>query len=153
MGSTKTPDSKVSLEEQGIVMGKRVFRILIAKPGLDGHDRGARSVALALRDAGMEVIYSGLHCPPDAIISTAIQENVDAIGVSILSGAHMTLFPKIQRLMKSNGLSDVLLFGGGVIPREDADALKSQGIGEIFPPGSSMQDIVTYLNRTLSMKD
>jgi methylmalonyl-CoA mutase C-terminal domain/subunit len=100
----------------------------------------------------MEVIYSGLHCPPDVIVSTAMQENVDAVGLSLLSGAHMTLFPKIQQLMKSRGLGDVLLFGGGVIPRDDVTQLKSQGIGEIFPPGSSMQDIVSYLNKTLPMK-
>jgi methylmalonyl-CoA mutase C-terminal domain/subunit len=131
-------------------MGNRILRILIAKPGLDGHDRGARNVALGLRDAGMEVIYTGLHWTPEMIVNSAMQENVDAIGISILSGAHMTIFPKLDMLMKSKGLGNVLLFGGGVIPPDDAKELKSRGIGEIFPPGSSIQSIINYLNKSLS---
>ena len=133
-------------------MGRRIFRILIAKPGLDGHDRGARNVALGLRDAGMEVIYTGLHWTPEMVVNAALQENVDAIGLSILSGAHMTIFPKFQMLLKSKGLENVLLFGGGVIPPEDAKELKSKGVGEIFPPGSSIQSIVDYLNEALSKR-
>jgi methylmalonyl-CoA mutase C-terminal domain/subunit len=132
---------------------KRKPRVLIAKPGLDGHDRGARTVAFALRDAGIEVIYSGLHQTPEMIVNTALQENVDAIGLSILSGAHMTIFPKIQALLKEKGLDDILLFGGGVIPSEDIQKLKEKGIGEIFPPGSSIQSIVHYLTETFSKRE
>jgi len=132
---------------------KRIPRVLIAKPGLDGHDRGARIVASALRDAGMEVIYSGLHQTPEMIANTALQENVDAIGLSILSGAHMTIFPKVRALLKEKGLDDVLLFGGGVIPLEDAQKLKAEGIGGIFPPGSSIQSIVDYIKEALSKRD
>ena len=131
-------------------MGARVFRILIAKPGLDGHDRGARTVALALRDAGMEVIYTGLHWTPEMIVDTAVQENVGAIGLSVLSGAHMTIFPKVQALLKEKGLEDILFFGGGVIPPDDLRALKEMGMGGIFPPGSTMQTIIDYLNNALS---
>lgn len=131
-------------------MGERVFRILIGKPGLDGHDRGARTVALALRDAGMEVIYTGLHWTPEMIVETAVQENVDAIGLSVLSGAHMTIFPKVQNFLKERGLEDILLFGGGVIPPDDVKSLKEMGIDGIFPPGSKMQAIVDYLKRELS---
>ena len=126
------------------------FRILVAKCGLDGHDRGARTVAISLRDAGMEVIYTGLHQTPENVVNAALQEDADAIGLSILSGAHMTLFPKVQKLMQEKGLKDMLLFGGGVIPPDDAAALEAQGIGKIFPPGSSIPDIVDYLNRVLS---
>lgn len=128
---------------------KKVFRVLIAKPGLDGHDRGARIVASGLRDAGMEVIYTGLHQTPEMIVNTALQEDVDAIGLSVLSGAHMTIFPKVQKLLKEKGVDNILLFGGGVIPPEDVEKLKAQGIGEIFPPGSSIQNIVNYLKNTL----
>jgi methylmalonyl-CoA mutase C-terminal domain/subunit len=128
---------------------KRIPRILIAKPGLDGHDRGARIVASALRDAGMEVIYSGIHQTPEMIVNTALQENVDAIGLSILSGAHMTIFPKVQNLLKEKGLNNILLFGGGVIPPEDIQQLKEQGIGEIFPPGSTIQSIINYIQKAL----
>ena len=122
---------------------ERTPRILIAKPGLDGHDRGGRIVSFALRDAGMEVIYTGLHQTPEMI--------VDAAGLSILSGAHMTIFPKVQSLLKEKGLQDILLFGGGVIPPEDARELKAQGINEIFPPASPIQSIIDYLNKTLSL--
>ena len=125
--------------------GERRLRVLIAKVGLDGHDRGAKVVAAALRDAGMEVIYTGLRKTPEVIVEAAIQEDVDAIGVSILSGAHMTILPKIVRLMKENGLEDVLLFGGGIIPERDIQELKKQGVGELFTPGASTQAIIEYL--------
>jgi methylmalonyl-CoA mutase C-terminal domain/subunit len=125
-------------------MAKKM-RILIAKPGLDGHDRGAKVVARALRDSGMEVIYTGLHQTPEMIVETAIQEDVDGIGLSILSGAHLTLFPKVLELMKENGISDKLLFGGGIVPQEDTKTLKKMGVGKIFGPGTSTQEIVEYI--------
>ena len=128
--------------------GKRI-RILIAKPGLDGHDRGAKVVARALRNAGMEVIYTGLHQTPLQIVNAAIDEDVDAIGLSILSGAHKTIFPKIMVLLKEKGISDMLVFGGGTIPRKDWEGLKKIGVGEIFTPGSDTSKIINYLNRTL----
>ena len=121
-------------------------RILIAKPGLDGHDRGAKVVARALRNAGMEIIYMGLHQTPLQIVNTAIDEDVDAIGLSILSGAHKTIFPKIMVLLKEKGISDMLVFGGGTIPRKDWEGLKTIGVGKIFTPGSDTQEIVDYLN-------
>ena len=121
------------------------IRVLVAKVGLDGHDRGAKVVAAALRDAGMEVIYSGLRKTPEAIVEAAIQEDVDAVGVSILSGAHMTVFPKLVRLMHDKGIGDVLLFGGGIIPDADIDELKRLGVGEIFTPGAPMTGIVEYV--------
>jgi methylmalonyl-CoA mutase C-terminal domain/subunit len=124
-------------------------RILIAKPGLDGHDRGAKVVARALRNAGMEVIYTGLHQTPLQIVSTAIDEDVDAVGLSILSGAHKTIFPKIMVLLKEKGISDMLVFGGGTIPRKDWDGLKTIGVGKIFTPGSDTQEIVDYLNEVI----
>jgi methylmalonyl-CoA mutase, C-terminal domain len=127
-------------------MTKKI-RVLVAKVGLDGHDRGAKVVAAALRDAGMEVIYTGLRKTPDMIVEAAIQEDVDAIGVSILSGAHMTVFPRIMGLMKEKGLTDVLLFGGGIIPDKDKDELKKVGVGELFTPGASTQTIVEYIRR------
>jgi methylmalonyl-CoA mutase C-terminal domain/subunit len=127
-------------------MSKKI-RVLVAKVGLDGHDRGAKVVAAALRDAGMEVIYTGLRKTPDLIVEAAIQEDVDAIGISILSGAHMTVFPKIVGLLREKGLQDVLLFGGGIIPQQDIDELKKMGIGELFTPGASTQDIVTYVKQ------
>jgi len=126
-------------------MGRKI-RVLIAKPGLDGHDRGAKVVARALRDAGMEVIYTGLHQTAEMIVETALQEDVDAIGLSILSGAHMTYFPKVLKLMKEKGLNDVLLFGGGIIPKEDAEKLEKMGVGKIFGPGTPTQEIVDYIN-------
>lgn len=125
-------------------MTKKI-RVLIAKVGLDGHDRGAKVVAAALRDAGMEVIYSGLRKTPEMIVEAAIQEDVDAIGVSILSGAHMTVFPKIVRLLKEKGLNDVLLFGGGIIPDSDIAELKGMGVGELFTPGAPTHGIVEYV--------
>ena len=126
------------------------IRVLIGKPGLDGHDRGAKIIARALRDAGMEVIYSGLHRTPEEIVAIAIQEDVDVIGLSILSGAHMTIFPKILDLLKKEEAEDMLLFGGGIIPDEDKQELKKQGVAEIFGPGTSTQDVIEYLqNRYL----
>ena len=123
----------------------RKIRVLVAKAGLDGHDRGAKVIAAALRDAGMEVIYSGLRQTPEMIVNAAIQEDVDVIGISILSGAHMTIFPKISNLMKDKGVSDILLTGGGIIPDEDILALKENGVGEIFTPGASTVDIANYI--------
>ncbi len=130
-------------------MPKRI-RVLVAKVGLDGHDRGAKVVAAALRDAGMEVIYTGLRKTPDMIVEAAIQEDVDAIGVSILSGAHMTVFPRIASLLKEKGLNDVLLFGGGIIPNKDIAELKQHGVGQLFTPGASTQDIVEYVKTWVS---
>ncbi len=124
---------------------ERPIRVLVAKAGLDGHDRGAKVVAAALRDAGMEVIYTGLRQTPEMIVNAAIQEDVDAIGVSLLSGAHMTIFPRILEIMKEKEMDDVLLFGGGIIPEEDINKLKEMGVGELFTPGSSTQDIVKYI--------
>jgi methylmalonyl-CoA mutase, C-terminal domain len=121
------------------------IRVVIAKPGLDGHDRGAKIIARALRDAGMEVIYTGLHQTPDQIVETAIQEDADAVGISILSGAHMTLVPRILDGLKENGAEDVLVVVGGTIPREDADDLKQQGVAEIFTPGAPTSEIVDFL--------
>jgi methylmalonyl-CoA mutase C-terminal domain/subunit len=124
---------------------ERKIRVLIAKAGLDGHDRGAKVVAAALRDGGMEVIYTGLRQTPEMIVEAAIQEDVDVIGISLLSGAHMTIFPKILNLMKEKGLTDVLLFGGGIIPDKDIKSLKEMGVGELFTPGASTLDIVAYI--------
>ena len=123
----------------------RIVRVLVAKVGLDGHDRGAKVIAAALRDAGMEVIYTGLRKTPEMVVEAALQEDVDAIGVSILSGAHMTIFPRILNLMKEKGLKDVLLFGGGIIPEQDIQALKKNGVGELFTPGASTIGIVSYV--------
>ncbi|APD08470.1 MULTISPECIES: cobalamin B12-binding domain-containing protein [Thermus] len=127
----------------------RRIRVLIAKPGLDGHDRGAKVVARALRDAGMEVIYTGLRQTPEMIVSAAIQEDVDAIGLSILSGAHMHYFREVKRLLEEQGASDILLFGGGIIPDEDVPKLKELGVAAIFGPGTSTQDIVDFLRQAV----
>ena len=124
---------------------KRPIRILVAKPGLDGHDRGAKVVAAALRDAGMEVIYTGLHQTPEMIAQAAIQEDVDVVGLSILSGAHMTLFPRVRRLLDAAGRQEVLLTGGGIIPPEDMNALESQGTGKLFGPGTPTSDLIKYI--------
>jgi methylmalonyl-CoA mutase C-terminal domain/subunit len=121
------------------------IRVLVAKPGLDGHDRGAKVVAAALRDAGMEVIYTGLHQTPEMIASAAVQEDVDVVGLSILSGAHMTLFPRVRQLLVDQGRADILVTGGGIIPREDADALAAQGIGRLFGPGTPTSELVEYI--------
>jgi methylmalonyl-CoA mutase C-terminal domain/subunit len=123
----------------------RKIRVLVAKAGLDGHDRGAKVVAAALRDAGMEIIYTGLRQTPEMIVEAAIQEDVDAIGISILSGAHMTIFPKILTLMKEKNADDILLFGGGIIPEEDLKKLKELGVGELFTPGTKTAEIIDYL--------
>lgn len=123
----------------------RPIRVLVAKVGLDGHDRGARIIATSLRDAGMEVIYTGLRQTPEMVVNAALQEDVDAIGISILSGAHMTVFPKIINLMRGKQMDDVLVTGGGIIPADDMAALKNMGVGELFPPGTHTQDIVTYI--------
>ena len=123
----------------------RPIRVLVAKVGLDGHDRGAKIIAAALRDAGMEVIYTGLRQTPEMVVSAALQEDVDAIGISILSGAHNTVFPKIKNLMKEKGLDDVLLTGGGIIPQDDMAELKKAGVGKLFSPGAPTQEIVEYI--------
>lgn len=123
----------------------RPIRILVAKVGLDGHDRGAKVIATSLRDAGMEVIYTGLRQTPEMVVNAALQEDVDAIGVSILSGAHMTVFPKIIGLMKEKNMDDVLLTGGGIIPEEDAIELKNMGVGQLFAPGTNTGDIAEYI--------
>jgi len=124
---------------------KRPVRVLVAKVGLDGHDRGAKVVATALRDAGMEVIYTGLRQTPEMVVNTALQEDVDAIGISILSGAHMTVFPKVLQLMKEKGLNDVLLTGGGIIPDEDMKELQDMGVGKLFAPSAPTTDIAAYI--------
>jgi len=123
----------------------RPIRVLVAKPGLDGHDRGAKVVAAALRDAGMEVIYTGLHQTPEMIASAAIQEDVDVVGLSILSGAHMTLFPRVYDLLVDAGREDILITGGGIIPKEDMLTLEERGIGRLFGPGTSTQDLVDFI--------
>ena len=125
------------------------LRILVAKPGLDGHDRGAKIIARALRDAGVEVIYTGLHQTPEMIAEAAIQEDVDAIGLSILSGAHLTLFPAIMRLLREKGGDDVAIFGGGIIPEEDIATLKQQGVREIFTPGATTDQIVAWVRANI----
>jgi methylmalonyl-CoA mutase C-terminal domain/subunit len=134
-------------------MSEQKIRVLIAKPGLDGHDRGAKVVARALRDAGMEVIYTGLRQTPEQIVTAALQEDVDAIGVSILSGAHMTLFPKIINLAREKGLDDILIFGGGIIPDEDIPKLKELGVSEVFTPGASTEDAVKFLQENVKSRD
>jgi len=123
----------------------RKIRVLVAKPGLDGHDRGAKIVARALRDAGFEVIYTGLHQTPEQIVATAIQEDVDAIGLSVLSGAHNYLFSRVLELLREKGADDVAVFGGGIIPPEDIQALKAAGVKELFTPGTSTQDIIRFV--------
>jgi methylmalonyl-CoA mutase, C-terminal domain len=128
-------------------------RIIVAKPGLDGHDRGAKVVARALRDAGMEVIYTGLHQTPEQIVETAIQEDADAVGLSILSGAHMTLFPRVAEELAKRGLDDVLVFGGGIIPDPDIAALKEQGVSEIFTPGATLASITEWLAGALDSRE
>ena len=123
----------------------RPIRVLVAKPGLDGHDRGAKVVAAALRDAGMEVIYTGLHQTPEMIASAAVQEDVDVVGLSILSGAHMTLFPRVRQLLVDQGRPDILVTGGGIIPQEDMTELQAHGIGRLFGPGTPTSDLIAYV--------
>ena len=127
-------------------MAKKL-RILIGKPGLDGHDRGAKVVAKALRDAGMEVIYTGLRQTPEMIVNSAIQEDVDAVGLSILSGAHNFVFPKVMELLTERGADDIMVFGGGIIPKKDAEKLKSEGVAELFLPGTDTRDIVNFIEQ------
>jgi len=134
-------------------MSEHKIRVLIAKPGLDGHDRGAKVIARALRDAGMEVIYTGLRQTAEQIVAAALQEDVDAIGVSILSGAHMTLFPKIINLAREKGLDDVLIFGGGIIPDEDIPKLKDLGVSQVFTPGASTEDAVKFLRENVKPRE
>ncbi|MBL0884367.1 MAG: cobalamin B12-binding domain-containing protein [Chitinophagaceae bacterium] len=124
---------------------KRPIRVLVAKVGLDGHDRGAKVIATALRDAGMEVIYTGLRQTPEMVVNAALQEDVDAIGISILSGAHMTVFPKVVQLLKEKGMNDVLLTGGGIIPEDDMKTLNDMGVGKLFAPGTPTGDIASYI--------
>ena len=127
-------------------MSQRKIRVLVAKPGLDGHDRGAKVIARALRDAGMEVIYTGLRQTPEMIATAALQEDVDAVGISILSGAHKTLCPRIIELLHQNGMQDTLVLVGGIVPTEDIAVLKANGVSEVFLPGTSTEDIVTFIN-------
>jgi methylmalonyl-CoA mutase C-terminal domain/subunit len=130
----------------------RKVRILIGKPGLDGHDRGAKIIARALRDAGVEVIYTGLHQTPEMIVSAAAQEDVDGIGLSILSGAHNTLFPKVAELLREKKMGDVLLFGGGIIPDEDIPSLLKKGVDRVFTPGTTIQEIVSYVEQRVGAR-
>ena len=134
-------------------MPEKRLRILVAKPGLDGHDRGAKIIARALRDAGFEVIYTGLHQTPEMIAEAAAQEDVDAIGLSILSGAHMTLFPAVIDLLKQKGIEDIALFGGGIVPPEDIPTLKKLGVKEIFTPGASTEEIITWVRDNIRPRD
>ncbi|MFQ5796748.1 MAG: cobalamin B12-binding domain-containing protein, partial [Candidatus Bipolaricaulia bacterium] len=124
---------------------ERKIRVLVAKAGLDGHDRGVKVIAEALRDAGMEVIYTGLHNTPAQVVEAALQEDVDVIGLSLLSGAHMTIFPKVLKLMKEKGLEDVVFVGGGIIPEDDRKQLKEMGVAELFGPGTPLSEIVSYI--------
>lgn len=133
-------------------MEDRKIRVLVAKPGLDGHDRGIKVIACALRDAGMEVIYTGLHQTPEMIVETALQEDVDVVGLSILSGAHMTIFPQVFKLMKQKGLGKVLLTGGGIIPQEDIPKLKKLGVGKLFGPGATTTEIIDYIKIAIAKR-
>jgi methylmalonyl-CoA mutase, C-terminal domain len=131
----------------------RPIRVLVAKPGLDGHDRGAKVVAAALRDAGMEIIYTGLHQTPEMIASAAIQEDVDVVGLSILSGAHMTLFPRVLALLREAGRDDILITGGGILPKEDMDELQRQGVGKLFGPGTSTAELISYIEEWFATRE
>jgi methylmalonyl-CoA mutase, C-terminal domain len=132
---------------------KRPYRVIVAKPGLDGHDRGAKTISRALRDAGFEVVYTGLHQSPEQIAEAAVQEDADAVGLSLLSGAHLTLFPRVMSELRDRGLADVVVFGGGVIPAADIVVLKEQGVAAIFTPGSPLRDITRWLADTLDAKE
>lgn len=133
-------------------MSQRKIRVLVGKPGLDGHDRGAKTVASVLRDHGMEVIYTGLHKTPEMIAEIAVQEDVDVVGLSILSGAHMELFPRVRRELSARGLEHVLLVGGGIIPREDMEALESDGFAKLFGPGTKTDDIAAYIQAEMAKR-
>ena len=132
---------------------KRRYRVVVAKPGLDGHDRGAKIIARALRDGGFEVIYTGLFQTPEQIVATAVQEDADAIGLSVLSGAHMTLFPLVQKQLSEKGVDDVVLFGGGIIPDDDIAELKEAGVAELFTPGTPLDTITAWLETTLDARE
>jgi methylmalonyl-CoA mutase C-terminal domain/subunit len=134
-------------------MPETKIRVLLAKPGLDGHDRGVKVIARALRDAGMEVIYTGLRQTPEQIVNAALQEDVDIIGLSILSGAHMTIFPRVLELMRERGMEDVILFGGGIIPEDDTPKLKEVGVGEVFLPGTSTEEIIKYIRENVKERE
>jgi methylmalonyl-CoA mutase C-terminal domain/subunit len=134
-------------------MSEMKIRVLLAKPGLDGHDRGVKVIARALRDAGMEVIYTGLRQTPEQIVNAALQEDVDIVGLSILSGAHMTIFPRVMELMREKSMNDVVLFGGGIIPEDDIPKLKEAGVGEVFLPGTSTEEIVNYIRESVKPRD
>ena len=130
-------------------MAERKIRVVVAKPGLDGHDRGAKIVARALRDAGIEVIYTGLHQTPEQIVATAVQEDADAVGLSVLSGAHNYLFARVLELLREKGADDIAVFGGGIIPAEDIEALKARGVKALFTPGTSTQDIIRFVRENI----
>jgi methylmalonyl-CoA mutase, C-terminal domain len=147
----KTKHTCISLDI-AYIYNPKMIRVLIAKVGLDGHDRGAKVIATALKDAGMEVIYTGLRQTPEMVVMAALQEDVDAIGVSILSGAHMTVFPKIITLMKEKGMTDVLLTGGGIIPEDDMQVLHDMGVGKLFSPGTPTADIASYIQEFAANK-
>jgi methylmalonyl-CoA mutase C-terminal domain/subunit len=132
---------------------QRPYRVVIAKPGLDGHDRGAKVIARALRDAGFEVVYTGLYQTPEQVAETALQEDADAVGLSVLSGAHNTLFPRVVALLREKGVGDVLVFGGGIIPDDDADALRAGGVAALFTPGSPLSDITDWLEAALDARE
>ncbi|MCB0722803.1 MAG: cobalamin B12-binding domain-containing protein [Ignavibacteriae bacterium] len=137
-------------EEKNTSTDQKKIRIIIGKVGLDGHDRGAKVIAAAFRDAGMEVIYTGLRQTPETIVEAALQEDADAIGISILSGAHMTIFPKVKKLMDEKGMTDVLLFGGGIIPDQDIEELKKMGVGNLFTPGTPTYETIDYVRNWVS---
>ncbi|HSO94528.1 MAG TPA: cobalamin B12-binding domain-containing protein [Acidimicrobiia bacterium] len=132
---------------------QRRYRVIIAKPGLDGHDRGAKVIARALRDAGFEVIYTGLFQTPDQVAETCLQEDADAVGLSVLSGAHLTLFPKVVSLLRDRGRDDVLVFGGGIIPGDDATALEAAGVARLFTPGAPLEEITSWLEQALDARE
>ena len=136
----------IHLEEICLNKNRKKIKVLIAKPGLDGHDRGAKVIVRALRDAGMEVVYTGIRQTPEQIVEAAIQEDVNVIGLSLLSGAHSTLFPKVTKLLKKRGVTDALVIGGGVIPEDDISLLKKEGINEVFGPGTPLDTIINYIN-------
>ena len=136
----------------GNTRSKRKVRILVGKPGLDGHDRGAKIIARALRDAGMEVIYTGLHQTPEMVVETAIQEDVDVIGISLMSGAHLTLMPRVVDLLRERGAEDIVVFGGGIIPDDDVATLRAAGIAELFTPGTSVTTIVDWIRQNVAVR-